>query len=227
MHDLRLNHLLYADDLALLSLSQSGLQRCLDLVSDFSLKKRLTINIDKSKTLTFNKGGKYLRECFTPGGRRLEPVQSFCYLGFDVKASGTVQHALRTLSEKAAKAMRPLNQAISRFNIPVKLAIKLLHSYIEPIILYNAENSLILTNKQFELAPEKIIINENIVVNLLHRKFLKYILGVNRSAPNLAVYGDTGESPLIAKGYRFMINFWYRLHTHPDKTLAKNLSSLT
>ena len=123
--------------------------------------------------------------------------------------------------------MRPLNQAISRFNIPVKLAIKLLHSYIEPIILYNAENSLILTEKQFRLAPDKIIINENIVVNLLHRKFLKYILGVNRSAPNLAVYGDTGESPLIAKGYRFMINFWYRLHTHPDKTLAKNLSSLT
>ena len=39
VHDLRLNHFLYADDLALLSLSQSGLQRCLDLVSDFSLNK--------------------------------------------------------------------------------------------------------------------------------------------------------------------------------------------
>ena len=81
---------------------------------------------------------------------------------------------MRTLSEKAAKAMRPLNQAISRFDIPVKIAIKLFHSYIEPIILYNAENSLILTDKQFELAPDKIILNENIVVNLLHRKFLKY-----------------------------------------------------
>ena len=117
--------------------------------------------------------------------------------------------------------MRPLNHAISRFNIPVKISIKLFHSYIEPIILYNAENSLILTEKQFGLPPDKIIINEKIVVNLLHRKFLKYILGVNRSAPNLAVYGDTGETPLLAKGFRFMINFWYRLHTLPDETLVK------
>ena len=158
---------------------------------------------------------------FTVGGKRLEPVQTFCYLGFDVKASGTVQHALRLLSEKAAKAMRPLNHAISRFNIPVKIAIKLFHSYIEPIILYNAENSLILTNKQFGLPPEKIIINEKIVVNLLHRKFLKYILGVNKSAPNLAIYGDTGETPLLAKGFRLMINFWYRLHTLSGETLVK------
>jgi len=37
----------------------------------------------------------------------------------------------------------------------------------------------------------------------------------------LAIHGGTGETPLIAKGYRFMINFWYRLHTLPAETLAK------
>ena len=158
VHDLQLNHFLYADDLALLSLSQSGLQRCLDHVFDFSLKKRLSINIDKSKTLTFNKGGKYIKDSFTMGGRRLEPVQSFCYLGLDVKASGTVQHSLRIVNEKAAKAMRPLNNAISRFNLSVKISVKLFHSYIEPIILYNAENTLTLTEKQLELPPDKIIL---------------------------------------------------------------------
>ena len=37
----------------------------------------------------------------------------------------------------------------------------------------------------------------------------------------MAVYGDTGEIPLSLKGYRLMLNYWKRLTTLPDKSLAK------
>ena len=57
--------------------------------------------------------------------------------------------------------------------------------------------------------------------DILHRKFLKYILGVSKSCPNLAVYGETGEVPLSLKGFRLLINFWYRVTNLPDNTLAK------
>ena len=37
----------------------------------------------------------------------------------------------------------------------------------------------------------------------------------------MAVYGDTGEIPLSLKGYRLMLNYWKRLCTLPEKSLAK------
>ena len=54
----------------------------------------------------------------------------------------------------------------------------------------------------------------------MHRKILRYILGVNNSAPNLSLYGDTGEIPLSIKGFSLMINFWHHLHTLPENSLA-------
>ena len=57
--------------------------------------------------------------------------------------------------------------------------------------------------------------------DILHRKFLKYILGVSKSCPNLAVYGETGEIPLSVKGFRLLINFWHRVTNLSDSTLAK------
>ena len=58
-------------------------------------------------------------------------------------------------------------------------------------------------------------------LDILHRKLLKYVLGVNRSAPNMAIYGDTGEVPLTVKGFTLMVNFWHHLTDLPDNSLAK------
>ena len=57
--------------------------------------------------MIFNPSGKMIQRYFSVNGQPLEPVQTFCYLGFDVKASGTVKHAMNTLYDKANKAMRP------------------------------------------------------------------------------------------------------------------------
>ena len=216
-----ISHFLYADDLVLISQSSSGLQKCLDQVHNFSTDRHLTISIKKSKTLVFNPTGRLINQIFTVGAANLEPVQSFCYLGFEIKASGTVRHAIKTLHDKANKAMRPLFNAIARFNIPVKTSLRLFHTYIAPIALYNVENRLQFTDKQLETGTEEVMLNDNHEINVIHRKFLKYILGVGKSAPNLAIMGDTGETPLLFKGYRLMLNYWHRLHKLPNENLAK------
>ena len=105
IQDLKINHFLYADDLVIVSLSEEGLQTTLNNLYTFSGRKCLSISIKKSKTMIFNKSGKMLKNYFFINGKPLEPVQSFYYLGFDVKASGTVKHAMNTLCEKANKAM--------------------------------------------------------------------------------------------------------------------------
>ena len=59
--------------------------------------------------------------------------------------------------------------------------------------------------------------------SMVQRKFLKYIMGVTRTCPNAAVMGDTGEVPLILKGYRLMIQYWNRITNLPDETLVKQV----
>ena len=221
--DIQLNHFLYADDLVLISQSRSGLQTCLDKLNQFSTEKRLSVSIDKSKTIVFNTAGRLEKEFFTLNESNLEPVQSFCYLGFEVKASGIVTHALDTLYDKANKAMRPLMCAISRFELPVKTSISLFHTLIAPIILYNAENWMSLSNKKLQNLNFENILNEtdNPKVNIIHRKFMKYLLGVNKSSHTMSILGETGETPLLMKGFRRLINFWYRVRRLPNIALAK------
>ena len=219
----KISHFLYADDLVLLSDSPEGLQNALDKLANYSEHKHLNISIDKSKTMTFNQSGKYIKKEFTINNKKLEPVQTFCYLGFEVKLSGTVKHAMNTLNDKANKALRPLLCAISRFNIPVKTAIRVFHTFISPIILYNVENWATLTDKQLNsfTLDDMFENTNNTKTDTLQRKFIKYILGVSKSSPNIAIYGDTGEVPLSIKGYRLVVNYWKRLNSLPDTNLAK------
>ena len=220
----KINHFLYADDLVLISESSEGLQKSLDKVYQFSKKKQLTISVNKSKSMVFNQTGRFIKYPFNLNNKILEQVQSFCYLGFDVKCSGTVKHAMNILCDKANKALRPLLCAISRFKIPARLSIKLFHTFISPILLYNAENWAILSDKGIDKFNSKTILDNTSAgskIDLIHRKLLKFILGVSKSSPCLAIYGDTGEVPVSLKSYRLALNFWHRVSNLPDKYLVK------
>ena len=218
-----ISHFLYADDLVLVSESACGLQNCLDKLGTYAERKSLTISIKKSKTMIFNAGGRFLKKQFHVNGEALEPVNSFCYLGFEIKPSGSMTHGASILFDKANKALKPLQRAIANFQLPLGLSIRLFHTLIEPIAMYNVENWSTLTDKQLEnFSPDTIfdLINKS-PMDTLHRKLLKYILGVNQSSPNLAVYGDSGEIPLSIKGFSLMLNFWHHLNNRPENSLAK------
>ena len=173
----KLSHLLYADDLVIISRSEEGLQNALNKLHGFSLLKQLTINISKNKTLVFNTAGRFIKKTFSINGTYLDPVQNFCYLGFDLSASGNVTNAMNILYDKANKAMRALLNSIARFNIPVKTSLNLYHTFISPIILYNVENWSVFTDKKIENFHNSIFKNvSDSKVDILHRKFLKHIL---------------------------------------------------
>ena len=55
-----LNCLMYADDVILVSESEVGLQNCLNKLDRYCELWCLDINIDKNKTILFNKCGKLL-----------------------------------------------------------------------------------------------------------------------------------------------------------------------
>jgi hypothetical protein len=65
--------LLYADDLVLISTTQSGLQRLMDRLERFCEDRRLTVNIEKTKTLVFG-ARKRLKTPITLKGMPIEHV---------------------------------------------------------------------------------------------------------------------------------------------------------
>lgn len=173
--------------------------------------------------MIFNSAGLHIKKQFYIKENFLEPARTFCYLGCEMKPSGTVKYAMNTLNDKAKKALRPVLRAISNFQLPLKTSIKLFHTLVSPISLYNVENWATFTDIELnKFTPEYLYeFIEKSALDILHRKLLKYVLGVNKSSPNMAIYGDTGETPISIKGFTLMLNYWHRLNALPETNLAK------
>ena len=221
----KVSHFLYADDLVLLSRTKEGLQRKLDELAKYSESKDLTVSIGKSKVMVFNKAGRKSKDQFLYQGQKLEVVNSFTYLGVEIMSNGSFTAAIRSLCDKARKAMIPLYRTMIQFKMPTHKCKQLFNTFIEPILLYNAENLSTLTDKQIlkcrEDSNKLYEIASSAPTTTTQLKFLKFIVGVNRSCPNLAVFGDTGNIPLQLRGYTLMLKYWDRLRDMDDSTLAK------
>ena len=132
--------------------------------------------------------------------------------------------------EKARKAMSPLLSLIADFKIPCKKSLKLFHSFIKPIALYNSENMSHLTLHQIRAIEEN---KTNLLtyltkseINTIHQKFLKYIIGVKRNCSNMATLGELGEFPLHLYGLTSLLSFWHRATQMQDDSLVKQALSL-
>ena len=225
IQDTLINHFLYADDLVLLSETKEGLQDQLNRLNKFAKDKDLTVNTKKSMVMIFNKAGKRLKEQITYDGKELDIVHSFTYLGIDITSSGSFAAGIRELTNKARKAMFSLYKPIIQFQLPFTKIMKLFHTYIEPILLYNVENLATLTDKQVD----KCKTNHNhifdmsleTILTITQLKFLKFALGLHKQSPTLAVLGETAELPLSLKGYNLMLKYWNRTKSLEDDTLVK------
>ena len=100
----RINCLLYADDLVILSESASGLQNCLDAVGNFCSTWGLDINYNKSKVMVFSKSSRLFYLSFTLNNIQLECVREYKYLGVIFSLNGSFTRALNDLYHRGQKA---------------------------------------------------------------------------------------------------------------------------
>ena len=228
-----LSHMLYADDLILLSTSKDGLSNCLSRLEKFCDTWQLEVNIKKSKIVIFNEAGRLITGTnFLYRKMKMEIVRSYCYLGIEFTCSGSFKQAREILMDKAQKAVFPLKSVINQFQLPCVKSLGLFHSLITPIALYNSENLAHLTHRQIKAVDENqtSILNclTNSYVDKTQQKFLKYILGVKRNCNNMATLGELGEHPLLVKAWVSLLSFWHRSTQMPDETLTKRaLQSIT
>jgi hypothetical protein len=137
----RLNCLLYADDLILLSESEKGLQSCLDSLNSYCNRWKLKINITKTKVMVFRKGKrKFSQFNFTTDSQHIEAVEKYKYLGVILSYNGNLKHAAEHMYNKDLKAVFSLKSKILDFEFSsIKLKLKLFDTLIRPITTYGSE----------------------------------------------------------------------------------------
>ena len=145
LNDTRLSCLLYADDLVLISQSGVGLQSCLDKLSDYCDLWNLTVNINKTKVMIFNKAGrKITNDIFIFKESQIEHCMECKYLGILFKPLGIFTSAINLLCKKASKAMFCIRKLLYSHNLNVYPHLKLFDSCVRPILLYCSEIRLLI-----------------------------------------------------------------------------------
>ena len=110
--NISVNSLLYADDIILLSSSDKGLQKSLDIVDKFCTDWKLDVSYEKSKVTVFSSNGKSHLNKFKYQDCVLETVKSNCYLDATIKYSGSIDDSSNLLMEKGRKAFFKIKTSV-------------------------------------------------------------------------------------------------------------------
>ena len=195
MGDTNLFSLLYADDTILLAESVKEMQQALNGLSSYCKKKKLVININKTKVIVFSRGKIRTKPLLYLEGKLLEVAYDYVYLGIKVNFNGKFKKAIKHLYDTASRAMFVVLKKGSTLQLDFDTTLQLFDSTVVPILLYGSE------------VWGFTIID---LVERLHLRFLKLLLKIRKSTPNCMVYGETGRFPLDIVIKCRLISYWYK-----------------
>ena len=102
--------LAYADDVVVLAESEEEMESMIRRLEGYFEKRKLEVNVGKTKTMRFRKGGggRSTKIEIKGRGRRIEEVTDFKYLGYVFKRNGGQEANMRDRVRRAAAVMRQL-----------------------------------------------------------------------------------------------------------------------
>ena len=213
---MKLQSLLFADDIVLVSSSANGLQQALNIVSNYCKKWKLTINFNKSKVMIFNRSFNSSRSLtFTLSGVKLDICNEYVYLGIVFVPSGSFKAAEKRLASRGNKSFASWRSMLSQ-NIgqshDVRINLKLFDAVTKPVLLYNSEIWMSF-NKMFH-DYSRLVTNvwcqNNLQFEKVHTKCCKQTLKVSKRASNIASLAELGRYPLISNTIVAMLSYWRR-----------------
>ena len=137
--------------------------------------------------MIFNKTGRLLRTPFKYNNTKLENVNKFKYLGFQLTPSGEIKSGLQDLRDRALKGFFKLkNDMGDSFHANIEITLHLLDSLIKPIIMYMSD---------FWGGLKALKEKEN-PIEKFHYMACKHILGVQKQTTNIGVLLELGKITL-------------------------------
>ena len=136
---------------------------------------------------------------FQVGESIIDYSSHYKYLGIVLSENASNKTAISTLANQASKALLTLICGASKLSFPKPtLLCHLFDSLVRPVADYGNE---IWGHTQAE------------ELELIHRRFCKFALGLPRTTTNLACYGELGQYPLKIRRNVQIVKYWLRIHT--------------
>lgn len=205
--------LLYADDLALVSTSTAGLQAQLDLLQVYSKRWRLTVNVKKTKVVVYTRPrSKVPPPQLTYMADPIEVLASFRYLGVDMHSTQPFAAAAADRAAAAQRAAFALHNRCHDLGLhDPALMLHLFDALVRPVMLYGVET----------WGPGALCGRDMEACEVVHRQFLRRLLGVRAGTPCVAVLGEVGRFPMAHTAAMLLCRYWNRLVAMPDTRPAK------
>ena len=135
----KLNQLLFADDTALVAESEEALQRLVGEFDRVCSRRKLRVNVGKSKVMRTTRSGEGAGMNVSLGGRQLEEVESFKYLGSHIARDGTIAEEVKYRVKEASKCMGGLKSVMSNRTLGMAAKRRLYEGVVVPTAVYGAE----------------------------------------------------------------------------------------
>ena len=211
----KINSLLYADDLIILSRSKTGLQNCLNTLSFYCKSWMLKINPKKTKAMIFQKRSKKSVDInFKIDTEPVEIVQEYTYLGTRLTPTGNFTLALDHLKEKAMHAFYNIQKHTLLSKLNPNTASQIFDTMIFSILSYNSEVWGMYTKQEFKTW-------DNSPLEKVHLKFCKRYLEVNNKASNLACRAELGRYPLLIAINQKIMKYFVYLNNKENDSIVK------
>ena len=211
----KLSCLMYADDLIMLLQTATGLQKCLNVLSEFCSKWGLSVNLNKTKTMVFQKKNKQANKyTFKYNDEVAETVSHYTYLGIKISGSGNFTKATDVLSNKAKNALAALRKKLPIEKLSLTIVNKLFTSFCLPICTLGAEVWGTSLKDDFDFWDK-----HNIEKTYLH--FCKTFLGVNKKASNIGCRAEMGRFPIKIDIDTKILKYWIHLDSLDNKIVKQ------
>lgn len=187
--------LMFADDVVMMASSAEDLQRCFDVVYNFSRRWRFKYNFGVDKTAVMVCGGVGAGESWTLGEVSVAVVQDYRYLGVRLMAGGQARWKLRReelLVKSRGAFWRAWGLGMAGGWLSPRAARGLWGSLVCSVMEYGAE----VDSEAWEEAE------------VLQRMAGRMCLGVGRSVPNAVVMGEMGWWTVRARREYLRVAYW-------------------
>lgn len=180
--------LLFADDVALISMTAEGLQRQLDILQEFCDISSMAVNLDKTAVLIFKKG--VAQDGGDSGlfwqGQQVPLSQQYKYMGMELYSTKTIHEARTARLQQATKAANLIqSRSLSQLACTARPLLKFLQTCVLPILLYACPRWVV--GCPISAWPK---------LKMLQSRYLKRHLRLRDTTSTLALLAECGILPV-------------------------------
>lgn len=202
------SHILYADDLVILTDTQIMAQKALNALAEFCSKNHMKVNKKKTKVMVFRQGGRISPSTkFYYEDENLEIVQEFCYLGVLFSTKGTFRKAMERSLTKAGIATGSTKAIMVKSKLQAwEAREKMYKATITSTLLYAAETWSLRYLDQLEKAG---------------CRYYKTLYNWPATTPNYMIRAETGTEPIACTALTRALKWLKKIKEMNSESLPK------